>query len=136
VRGGCRAVDRDLHAVDAQRGEAVRGRVVDAAAVGLELERDAAAGQAVEEVPAERNTQRLAAAERDVGNGELDDRVRERERLVARQLVRPRAIGPGLLAARDAARRAAVGELPGDEERRAIFVDRAPGDRPEQRDLR
>jgi hypothetical protein len=45
VRRGGGAVDRDLHAVDAERGDPVGGGVVDAAAVGLELERDAAAAR-------------------------------------------------------------------------------------------
>ena len=100
--------------------------VVDAAAVGLDLEGDAGAGEDLEELPAMRHAERLAAAERNVGDAELADAPREVERFVAAKLVAPRLVGAGFLAARDAARAAAVGQLPGEEEGRPVLVDRAP----------
>ena len=67
VRGGRRAVDRDLDAAgpraSARRSAAA---VVDAAAVGLDLEGDAVRGEDLEDLPAVRHAERLAAAERDV----------------------------------------------------------------------
>ena len=110
-----RAVDGDLHALDAKRGQPVGGGVIDAAAVGLELERDAGVGQTVEEVPAVRRTERLAAAEGNVGDAGVGDAPRDVERLVARQLVAPGLVGSGFLAACDAAGAASVGQLPGKE---------------------
>ena len=77
-------------------------------------------------VPAVRHAERLAAAEGDVGNAGIDDAAREVERLVAAELVAPGAVGAGFLAAGDAARAAAVGELPGKKKGRAVFVYRAP----------
>ena len=84
VRRGGRAIDRDLHALHGERGEAVGGGVVDAAAVGLELERDAGRGEPLEDVPACGDAERLAAAEGDIGNAGVGDASREVERLVAR----------------------------------------------------
>ena len=89
VRGGGRAVDRDLDALHGERREAVGGGVVDAAAVGLELERDAGRREHVEDVPAMRHAERLAAAERDIGDAGVGDAPREVERLVARRARRP-----------------------------------------------
>jgi hypothetical protein len=126
VRRGGRAVDRDLHAIDAERGDAVGGGVVDAAAVGLELERDAARGEAVEHVPAVRDAERLAAAESDIRNAGFADGAGELERLVPAQLVAPRLVGARLLAAREAAGAAAVGQLPGKKEGRSVIVYGAP----------
>ena len=104
---------------DVERRQPVGGGIVDAAAVGFDLERDAAAGEDLEELPAMRHAERLAAAERDIGDAGLDDAPREVERLVAAKLIAPRLVGAGLLAARDAARAAAVGQLPGKEKGRA-----------------
>ena len=50
----------------------------------------------------------------------------ERQRLVTPELVAPRLVGTGLLAAGEAARLAAVGQLPGDEQGRTVIVGRAP----------
>jgi hypothetical protein len=68
----------------------------------------------------------LAAAEGDVGDAGCGDGVGERERLARRQLVAPGPVRTGFLAARDAARAAAVGQLPGQEEGRIVVVDGAP----------
>jgi hypothetical protein len=124
-RGG-RTVDRDLHAVDGELGEAVGAGGVDAAAVGLELDRDAARDEALEDAPRVRNAERLAAAEGDVGNAGGGDRVGEGERLVRRQLVAPGLVGAGLLATGEAARAAAVGQLPGEKKGRRVLIDGAP----------
>ena len=62
VRCRGRAVDRDLHALDGERRQAIGGGVVDAAAVGLELERDAAAGEHARRYPS--NGRRRAARRR------------------------------------------------------------------------
>jgi len=51
VRGGIGAVHGDLDALRAQAGQLCRARRVDEAAVGLELERDAARGEDLEEIP-------------------------------------------------------------------------------------
>nr|HET7859480.1 hypothetical protein [Caldimonas sp.] len=126
VRRGGRAVDRDLDAVDGELGEAVGAAVVDAAAVGLELDRDAIAGEALEDAPRVRDAERLTAAEGDVGDVERGDRVGEGERLARRQLVAPRLVGAGFLAACEAARSAAVGQLPGEKKGRRVLVDGAP----------
>jgi hypothetical protein len=77
VRGGAGAVHRDLHALDAEPGQALGGALVDAAAVGLDLERDPARGEALEDLPAVRHAERLAAAEGDVRNAGLGDAARE-----------------------------------------------------------
>ena len=76
-----------------------------------------------------RRVERLSAAERDIRDARVDDAVRERQRLVAVELVGPALVGAGLLAAREAARVAAIGELPRKKERRAVFVYRAAGKR-------
>jgi hypothetical protein len=125
---GCRgrAVDGNLHALDGEFGQTVGGGIVDAAAIGLELERDAAVGENLEEFPAMRDTERLAAAEGRVRDAGFDDAPREVECLVAPKLVSPSSVGPGFLAARDATRAAAVGQLPGDEQSGAVLVNRAP----------
>jgi hypothetical protein len=123
-RGG--AVDRDLHAVDSQLDEAIGGRRVDAAAVGLELEGDVAIGEPLEDVPRMRRAERLAAAEGDVGDAGLGDRGGEIERFARRQLVAPGAVRTGFLAAREAPRAAAVGQLPGKKKGRFVVIDGAP----------
>jgi hypothetical protein len=112
--------------LDGKIGETARPARVDVAPVGLELERNAGAREDLEEVPGVGDAERLATAERDVGNTGRRDGACEGERLLARELVAPRAVGPGLLAARDAARAAPVRQLPGDEERRPVRIDRAP----------
>ena len=63
VRRRGRTVHRDLHALNAERRQPVGGGVVDAAAVGLELERDAGAGEQLEDLPAMR-TRRAARRRR------------------------------------------------------------------------
>src|SRR5205085_8501152 len=63
VRARGRAVDRDLHAIDGERGDAVGRGGVDPAAVGLELEGDAAFGEPFEDVPGVVDAKWLAAAE-------------------------------------------------------------------------
>ena len=84
------AVHRDLHAFDGKARQALGRALVDAAAVGLDLERDAARGEPLEDLPAVRHAERLAAAEGDVGNAGLDDAAREAERLIAARARRAR----------------------------------------------
>jgi hypothetical protein len=124
-RGGG-TVDRDLHAVDGQLDEAVGGRRIDAAAVGLELEGDVAIREPLEKVPGMRRAERLAAAEGDVRDPGIGDRGGEIERLARRQLIAPGPVGTRFLAAREAARAAAVGQLPGKKKGRFVVIDRAP----------
>ena len=83
------------------------------------------AASTLEQLPAVRHAERLAAAEGDVGNAGSDDAAGELERLVAVELVAPGAVRAGFLAAGDAARAAAVGELPGKKKGRAVLVNRA-----------
>jgi hypothetical protein len=73
-----------------------------------------------------RHAERLAAAECRIGDAELADATREIERLVAPKLIPPSAVGPGLLAARDTLRVAAVGQLPGKKKGRPVLVERTP----------
>ena len=121
-----RAVDRDLNAVDRKRRDPVGGSVVDPATIGLDLERDPGGGKDFEEFPAVRDAERLTAAEGDVRNPEVDAAPCEVERLVASKLVVPRVVGAGFLAAGDAARAAAVRQLPGEKKGRSVLIDRAP----------
>jgi hypothetical protein len=72
------------------------------------------------------HAQRLAAAEGCVGNSRGHDLARDIQRLGARELVTPRLVGSGLLAAGEAARAAAIGELPGNEKGRPVLLDRTP----------
>ena len=95
-----------------------------------------AAARTLEELPAMRHAERLAAAEGDVGDAGLDDAPREVERLVAAKLIAPRLVGAGFLAAGDAARAAAVGQLPGKEKGRPVLIDRAPLHRGRTADIR
>src|SRR5262252_8260080 len=125
-RQGGGPVDRDLDAADGERLDPVGGHVVDATAIGLDLEGNPVLGEDLEELPAMRHAERLAAAECRIGNAELADATREIERFVAPQLIPPSAIGPGLLAARDALRVAAVGQLPGKKKGRPVLVERMP----------
>jgi len=125
VSGGGGAVHRDLHAFDGKARQSLGGALVDAAAIGLDLEGDAARGEALEDLPAVRDAERLAAAEGDVGDAGMDDAARELECLFAVKLVAPGAVRTRLLAAGDAARAAAVGELPGKKKGRAKLVNRA-----------
>src|SRR5690349_15330033 len=81
-----RAIDGDLHALHAKLRDAVRAAGVDVAAFGLELERDAAVGQRLEDFPGMGNTERLAAAECRIGNAGGNDVAGDAERLGARQL--------------------------------------------------
>ena len=87
-----RTVHRNLHALDGERREPVGCGIVDAAAIGLELEGDAAVGENLEEVPAMRDTERLAAAEGRVRNAGFDDASREVQRFVAPELIGPRVV--------------------------------------------
>jgi hypothetical protein len=87
-----RAVDRDLDAVDSKRREPVGGGIVDAAAVGFDLERNARRSEDPEQVPAMRDTERLAPAEGDIGDAGLRDPPCEREGFVAAKLVAPRLV--------------------------------------------
>ena len=126
VRRSGGAVDGNLHALDAKRCQPVRSGVIDAAAIGLELQCDAGVGQAGEEVPAMRRAERLAAAEGDIGDAGVDDARGDVQRLVARQLIAPRLVRSGFLAACDAAGAASIGQLPGEKKGRPVRVDRAP----------
>ena len=76
--------------------------------------------------PNVKNAERFAAAKGGVGNSRGNDLARDIERLGARELVTPRLVGPGFLAAGEAARAAAIGELPGNEKGRPVLLDRAP----------
>jgi hypothetical protein len=112
------------------RRQTVRGTGIDVAAVRLELDTDSGRRKTLEDLPAMRHTERLAAAECDIGNLRLDDLLREIQGLIPRQLIGPASIGSRLLATREARRRTAVGQLPRDYEWRAVFVDlraRHPG---------
>jgi hypothetical protein len=73
-----------------------------------------------------RHAERLAAAECRIGDAELADATREIERLVAPKLIPPSAVRPGLLAACDTLRVAAVGQLPSKKKGRPVLVERAP----------
>src|SRR5215467_1825725 len=126
VRGGGGPVHRDLDAPDCERLDPVGGHVVDATAVGLDLECNPVLGEDLEELPAMRHAERLAAAECRIGDAELADATREIERLLAPKLIRPSAVWPGLLAARDTLRVAAVGQLPSKKKRRPVLVERTP----------
>src|SRR5262249_60567524 len=126
VRGGGGPVDRDLDAADGERLDPVGGHVVDATAVGLDLEGNPVLGEDLEELAAMRHAERLAAAECRIGDAELADATREIERLVAPKLIPPSTVGPGLLAARDTLRVAAVAQLPGKKKGRPVLVERTP----------
>jgi hypothetical protein len=76
-----------------------------------------------------RRAERLAAAEGDIGDAGSGDRGREIERLASRQFVAPGPVGTGFLAAREATRAAAVGQLPGKKKGRFVVIDGAPPDR-------
>ena len=99
---------------------------VDAAAVGLELEGDAARREPFEDIPAVCDAERLAAAEGDEGNAEIDEGAGEVECLLAAQLIAPGSAGARFLAARQTACAAAVGQLPGKKKGRVVVIDRAP----------
>jgi hypothetical protein len=100
------------------------------AAVGLDLQRDAVRREQLDNVPEVSYAERLAAAEGDVGNAAGRDAAGELERLAAGELVAPGAVRAGFLAAGDAARAAAIGELPGKKKGRAKLVNRASTARP------
>ena len=72
-----------------------------------------------------RDGERLTAAEGYIGNTGLNDALREIQGLVAIEFIAPRVIGPRRFAARNAAPGAAIGELPSDEQRRPVLLDRA-----------
>jgi hypothetical protein len=74
------------------------------------------------------HAKRLAPAEGDVGNARFGDVAGELQGLLACQLIVPGAVRTGFLAAGDAARTAVVGQLPGEEQRSGIFLDRAARD--------
>jgi hypothetical protein len=130
VRRGIRAVDRDLHAFDAEPREAPGGALVDVAAVGFDLQGDAACGEQLDNVPEVSHAERLAAAERDIGNAAGRDAAGELERLAPIELVAPGAVRAGFFAAGDAARAAAIGELPRKKKGRTKLVNRASTARP------
>src|SRR4029079_19837030 len=92
----------------------------------LDCDTATACREAVEDIPAMRDAERLAAAEGDEGDAEIDDGAGEAERLVAAQLIAPGLVGAGFLAARQTARAAAVGQLPGEKKGRVVVIDRAP----------
>src|SRR5215471_16726720 len=126
VRGGGGPVHRDLDAPDRERLDPIGGHVVDATAVGLDLEGYPVLGEDLEELPAMRHPERLAAAECRIGDAELADATREIERLVAPKLIPPSAVGSRLLAARHTLRVAAVGQLPSKKKWRPVLVERTP----------
>jgi hypothetical protein len=97
--------------------------LVDMAAVGLDLQCDAAGGEELEQLPGVRHPERFAAAEGDIRNTRSDDAAGEVEGLAAGELVAPGAVRARFLAAGDAARAAAVGELPGKKQRRAKLLN-------------
>jgi hypothetical protein len=129
VRRGGGAVDRDLDAIDGELGNPVGAVRVDAAAVGLELDGDAARDESLEDAPGVVDAERLAAAEGDVGDAGVGDRLGEDERFAGAQLVTPRPVGAGLLATRETTRAAAIGQLPGEKKGRCVLIDGAPPDR-------
>ena len=96
-----------------------------AGGVALKLETDGSR-EPFEDIPAVRHAERLAAAEGDEGNAEIDDGAGQAERLVAAQLIAPGPAGAGFLAAGKAACAAAVGQLPGKEKGRIVVIDGAP----------
>jgi hypothetical protein len=120
------AVHRDLHALHFKLHDAVGAGGIDVAALGLELERHAALREDLEDLPRMGHAQRLAAAEGGIGNSSGYDLPRDIERLGARELVAPGLVGAGFLAAGEATRAAAVGELPCNEKGRPVLLDRAP----------
>jgi hypothetical protein len=77
-----------------------------------------------------RHAEGLAASERDIGNAERRDALRELARFVAAELIAPGAVRTRFLAAGDAARGAMIGELPGKKKGRAKLVNRASAARP------
>ncbi len=81
---GIRAVDRDLHAFGVETRETVGGRVVDAQAVGLNLEGRPSARQGFKDGPGMRDGERLPASERGVRNTGLDDLRGESQSLALR----------------------------------------------------
>lgn len=107
------AIDRDLHTLDCERREPVGRRVVDATAVRLELQRHPGVGKKVEDFPAMRHTERFASTEGHIRDAEVGDSPRHVERFVAAQLIAPGLVGSRFLATGDAARAAAIGQLPG-----------------------
>src|SRR5262249_48375278 len=115
-----------LDASDGERLDPVGDRVVDATAVGLDLEGNPVLGEDLEELPAMRHAERLAAAECHIGDAKLADTTREIERLVGPKLIPPSVVGPGLLAARDTFRVAAIGQLPGKKKGRPVLTQRTP----------
>ena len=127
VRRRGRAVHRHLNAVERKGLQPVGGGIVDMAAVGFELEGDAARRRGSRRYPSNaglRAVRRHRRRRRECRNPAIR---RARSSAAARsQLVRPRAVGAGLLAAREAARAAAVGELPGKEKGRAVLLYRTP----------
>jgi len=100
------------------------------AAVGLDLQCDAAGRQNLQELPEMRRAQRLAAAEGDIGNTGSDDAAGEVKGLAAVELVAPGAVRARFLAAGDAARAAPVGELPRKKKGRAKLLNRGSITRP------
>src|SRR5205823_7337826 len=126
VRCRRRPVHADPYAPNGQCGQPISGGIVDAATVGLELERSACARKRLEKLPAMGYSERLAAAERNIRNAEAIDLARDRQRFVARRFIGPRLVGSGFFATGDATRIAAIGQLPGDKKGRAVLLDRTP----------
>ena len=73
-----------------ERHEPVGCGIVDAAAVGFDLERDAGRSEDLEQIPAVRGAERFAAAEGDIRNPGTGDVPRKVKCLVADEARRPR----------------------------------------------
>jgi hypothetical protein len=69
--------------------------------------------------------ERFTPAESDVRDARGGDLPGDRQRLLARELIEPRLVRAGLLAAGEASRTAPIGQLPGNKERRRVLPDRA-----------
>ena len=93
-------------------------------AVSFELEGDTCFGQKLEDFPTMPYAEWLATAECYIRNTCSYDLSRKRERFLAREFITPGLIRTGLLAARDAPGSAAIGQLPGNEERGGVRLDR------------
>jgi hypothetical protein len=119
-----------------QRCESICRRVVDRVPVCLDLERNASVGQQLEEIEAERDGERLAATESDIRNAEVRDFACDSQRFIAVELIGPSLVGSRVFTAGNAARAAAIGQLPGDEEGCSVLVYRAPRDGVDVIDLR
>ena len=84
----------------------------------------------------ERGQGALVRFEVELIGGDLLDAPGEVERLIAAELIAPRLVGSGFLAARDAARATAVCQLPSEKKGRPVLIDRAPLHRESAADFR